>query len=153
MSQVFSGSVLLPGESGPGLSASFELGSDFVRLFAGDDELGTWAQRECDVAPAGKGSFSMELGGESLTFTPASPSAFAEAMTVPLQPDPGSRAGDHADKPKYDYDAAIDELIERVTPLRDPNVHDELLSKPMLVGIVGTAAVLMVGLVGMSLII
>ncbi len=153
MSQVFNGSVLLPGESGPGLSVSFELGSDFVRLLAGEDELGTWAQRECDVAPAGKGSFSMELGDESLTFTPASPSAFAEAMTVPLQPDPGSRESDDADKPKYDYDAAIDEVIARVMPLREANGHDEFLSKPMLIGIVGTAAVLMVGLVGMSLIV
>jgi hypothetical protein len=151
MNKVFNGSVLLSGESGPGLNASFERGSDFVRLFTGDDELGTWQDSEFDVSPTGKGVFTMELGGEKVTFTPSSPSAFAEAMAVPLQPEPSADSPNG--KPKYDIDAAIDEVIANVRPLTDPNADDDILSKPMLVGIVGTAAVLMVGLVGMSLII
>ena len=151
MSQVFTGSVLLPGETGPGLSASFELGSDFVRLFTGDGDLGTWTEREYDVAPVGKGAFKVDLGSEQVVFAPSSPSAFAEAVTVPLQPEPKGKKSD-PDRPTFDYDAAIDEMIERVTPRSGLHDQDEILSKPMLVGIVGTAAVLMTGLVGMSLI-
>ncbi|MCL1594538.1 MAG: hypothetical protein M3132_09320 [Actinomycetia bacterium] len=151
MNQVFTGSVLLPGETGPGLDASFELGSDFVRLFTGDGDLGTWTEREYDVAPVGKGAFKVDLGSEHVVFTPSSPSAFAEAVTVPLQPEPKGKKSD-PDRPTFDYDAAIDEMIENVTPRSGLNGEDEILSKPMLVGIVGTAAVLMTGLVGMSLI-
>ena len=150
MSQVFNGSILLSGESGPGLNASFERGPDFVRLLTGDDELGTWDDREFEVAPVGKGEFKLGLGGEQVMFSPSSPSAFAEAMAVPLQPEPSSGTDE---KPKYDIDAAIDEVIANIRPLTDPNADDDILSKPMLAGIVGTAAVLMVGLVGMSLII
>jgi len=151
MGQVFDGSILLSGESDSGVHASFERGTDFIRLFVGDDELGTWDDGETMVMPAGKGAFKLELGGEHLTFSPSSPSAFAEAMAVPLQPEPSSDTAEK--KPKYDIDAAIDEAIANVRPLTDPNGADDILSRPMLVGIVGTAAVLMAGLVGMSLII
>ena len=148
MGQVFDGSILLSGETGPGLHATFERGSEFVRLLSGDHELGTWNDNDVAVAPRGKGVFELELDGELVTFSPSSPSAFAEAMSVPLQPEPALEK-----KPKYDIDAAIDEAIANVRPLTDPNAGDDILSKPMLVGIVGTAAVLMAGLVGMSLII
>ncbi len=151
MGRVFDGSILMPGETGPGLHASFECGSEFIRLLTGDDELGKWDDSEMVVTPVGKGEFALELDGEHLTFRPSSPSAFAEAMSIPLQPEPTSEGTDK--KPKYDIDAAIDEAIANVRPLTDPNSDDDILSKPMLVGIVGTAAVLMVGLVGMSLII
>ena len=151
MGQVFEGSILLSGETGPGLHASFERGSEFIRLLTGDHELGTWNDDVTTIVPTGKGAFELELDGELLTFHPSSPSAFAEAMSVPLQPEPASDATEK--KPKYDIDAAIDEAIANVRPLTDPNSDDDILSKPMLVGIVGTAAVLMVGLVGMSLII
>ncbi len=151
MSQVFNGSVHLAGETGPGLNATIERGTDFVRLLTGDDELGTWSDGDVDVAPTGKGEFKMVLGGEQLTFAPSSPSAFAAAMAVPLQPEPSSVEG--RDKPTYDIDAAIDDAIANVRPLTDPNASDDILSKPMLAGIVGTAAVLVVGLVGMSLVI
>ncbi len=151
MGQVFDGSILLSGETGPGLHATLERGSEFVRILSGDHELGTWNDNVTTVVPTGKGVFELELDGEFLTFHPSSPSAFAEAMAVPLQPEP---AADSADKkPKYDIDAAIDEAIANVRPLTDPNADDDILSKLMLVGIVGTAAVLMAGLVGMSLII
>jgi hypothetical protein len=150
MSQVFSGTVLLPGEAGGGLTASFEMDDESVRLLAGDDELGSWDRSACDVSPSGKGAFRMELAGDSLTFTPSSPSSFAEAMTVPLAPDP--QDDEQSERPKFDYDAAIDEVIANLKPLRDPNADDEILSKPMLVGIVGISTAVMAGLVTISMV-
>jgi hypothetical protein len=123
----------------------------YLRLTAGDDELGSWDFDSCDVNPAGKGVFSMVLGDESLTFTPSSPSAFAEAMTVPLAP--GPEAEEDSDRPRFDYDAAIDDAIANVKPLRDPNDDDEILSKPILVGIVGISTAVMAGLVTVSMVI
>ena len=149
-SKVFSGAVLLPGETGAGLAASFEMDERSIRLTAGDDELGTLDAGLCDVTPAGKGAFSMALGGESVTFSPSSPSAFAEAMTVPLAPEPASEEA--SDRPTFDYDAAIDDAIADVKPLRDPNDDDDILSKPMLVGIVGVSSAVMAGLVTVSMV-
>ena len=149
--QVFNGAVLLPGETGEGLLASFEMDERSIRLTAGDDELGTWDAGSCDVTPAGKGAFSMALGGESLTFSPTSPSAFAEAMTIPLAPEPTT--DEPSERPRFDYDAAIDEVIAHVKPLRDPNDDDDILSKPVLVGIVGVSTALMAGLLTISMVI
>lgn len=149
MSQVFSGMVLLPGETGDGLSASFEKDDAFFRLIAGEDELGSWDWDTCDISPSGKGTFEMDLGGENLTFTPSSPSAFAEAMSVPLAP---AHPEEESERPKFDYDAAIDEVIANIKPIRDPNDDDEILSKPMLVGIVGVSTALMAGLVTVSMV-
>ncbi len=151
MSQVFSGAVLLPGETGEGLAASFEMDDASVRLFAGDDELGFWDVASCEVSPTGKGAFAMALGDESLTFSPSSPSAFAEAMTVPLSPEPTEDGA--PERPRFDYDAAIDEVIAKVKPLRNPGDDDEILSKPMLVGIVGLSTAVMVGLVATTMVI
>jgi hypothetical protein len=147
MSKVFAGSVLLPGEEGTGLQAAFEVVDDRVRLTSGADELGTWSQQDFDVSPSGKGTFKVALGSEELFFTPSSPSSFAEAMHVPLQPEPGKRS---SDAPKYDIDAAIDEAIANVKPLRSINDEDDILSKPLLTTIVVVAGALMAGLVGMS---
>ena len=149
MSQAFSGTVLLLGETGSGLAASFEMEEDLVHLTAGEDQLGSWDRSACEVAPSGKGSFQMDLAGEILTFAPSSPSAFAEAMTVPLAPNP--HRDDRSERPSFDYDAAIDEVIANVMPLRDPNDDDEILSKPMLFGIVGLSTAVMAGLVTMSM--
>jgi hypothetical protein len=149
MSQVFGGTVLLPGETGGGLDASFEMDDDLVILLSGDDELGSWDRAACYVSPSGKGSFQMELAGESVSFTPSSPSAFAEAMEVPLAPVP--QYEEQSERPRFDYDAAIDEVIARVKPIRDPNADDEILSKPMLVGIVGLSTAVMAGLVTISM--
>jgi hypothetical protein len=120
-----------------------------VRLIAGDDELGLWELDSCDVAPVGKGLFEMALAGESVTFSPSSPSAFAEAMSIPLAPQPAS---EDSERPKFDYDAAIDEVIANLKPLRDPNDEDDILSKPMLVGIVGLSTAVMTGLVTVSMV-
>ncbi len=146
MTHAFTGSVLLPGEQGQGLSATFEMQDDVVRLTSGSDELGAWGARDFYVEPSGKGAFRIGLGGEELFFTPSSPSSFAEAMHVPLQPE--SPAKDT--KPKYDIDAAIDEAIANVKPLRSINDEDDILSKPLLTTIVVIAGSLMAGLVGMS---
>ena len=147
MSKVFAGSVLLPGEQGPGLNASFEMDDESVKLYAGDEELGAWEQTDFDVVPSGKGAFRIALAGEEVFFTPSSPSSFAEAMHVPLQPEPSKG---EEEKPKYDIDAAIDEAIANVKPLTDPNANDDILSKPLLTTIVVVSGALMAGLVGMT---
>jgi hypothetical protein len=144
MSKVFAGSVLLPGEQGPGLQAAFEMEDEVVRLVAGVDELGTWGTKDLAVEPSGKGAFRIGLGTDELVFTPSSPSSFAEAMQVPLQPEKPKK------KPQYDIDAAIDEAIANVKPLRSINDEDDILSTPMLTTIVLVAGTLMAGLVGMT---
>ena len=162
MSKVFVGSVLLPGESGPGLEASFQMDDEQVKLVAGVDELGTWSPRECDIVPSGRGSFRLALGGEELIFTPSSPSSFAEAMQLPLQPQsiepstnptPATSVAviEEPPAPKYDYDAAIDELVAKVKPLKSIDDEDDILSKPLLGMILVIAGALMVGLIGMTL--
>lgn len=145
VSKVFVGSVMLPGDQGPGLEASVEMGRDDVRMFTGDEELGTWGTSDFDVSPSGKGAFRLNLGGEMVYFTPSSPSSFAEAMEVPLQAEEPVD-----DKPKYDIDAAIDEAIANVKPLKSIHDEDDILSKPLLTGIVVIAGSLMAGLAGMS---
>ncbi len=101
------------------------------------------------MSPSGKGAFDLVLGSESLTFTPTSPSAFAEAMSVPLTPI--LTEDTKSDRPTFDYDAAIDEVIARVTPVEGAKAGDEILSKPMLVGIVGISTMVMAGLATASM--
>jgi len=143
--------VLLPGESGQGLNASLEIGSDFVRLTAGDAELGTWSHGDCEVSPDGNGSFGMALAGERVTFTPESHAPFAEAVRVFVQPVAGMRDSADSEESTYDFDGAIDDAVVRVQKLRRPD--DDILSMPVLVGIVAIALVLIVGLVVLSLMI
>jgi hypothetical protein len=145
VSSVFLGSVMLPGEEGPGLEASVEMGHDRVRMYTGDEELGTWQHDDFDVSPSGKGAFRLDVGGEQVYFTPSSPSKFAEAMEVPLQPEQSVD-----DKPKYDIDAAIDEAIANVKPLTSVNDDDDILSKPLFGAIVVVSGALMAGLAGMA---
>ena len=145
MSNVFVGSVLLPGEEGPGLDAAVEMGDTGVRLTAGAEELGSWSRY--DVTPSGKGSFRLDLDDEHVYFTPSSPSKFAEVMQVPLAPDvtPEAEA-----KPKYDIDAAIDEAIANIKPLKSIHDEDDILSKPLLATILVVAGSLAAGLIGMT---
>ena len=149
MSKVFAGSLLLPGEQGPGLDAALEMGDDVIRLVAGVDELGTWGAHDLQVEPSGKGAFRLELGTEEVFFTPSSPSSFAEAMHVPLQPEKKVSSKHTAET--YDIDAAIDEAIANVKPLRNVNDEDDILSKPLMASIVVVAFALMLGLVGMAM--
>jgi hypothetical protein len=149
MSKEFTGSVLLPGENGPGLDAALQVDDDVVKLMVGTEELGEWRQRDFDVQPSGKGAFRVALAGEALFFTPSSPASFAEAMAVPLQPEQTKASKSDDDKPKYDIDAAIDELIAQVKPLKSINDEDDILSAPLLTTIMVVAGALMIGLVGM----
>lgn len=149
MNTTFKGDVLLDGETENGLEASFEIDGDSVKLIAGGTELGTWSQAECDVSPTGDGSFLMILGGEPVTFEPVSPSAFAEAMSVPLVPTPPAEVGTPTES--YDYDAAIDEVIANAVATKALDVDKDMLSKPVVAGIVGISGVLMISLVTMSM--
>jgi len=86
MSQAFAGTLLLPGEEGPGLAAVLETVEKDVKLLAGESELGSWTQEECTVTSAGRGAFEMVLGGEVVLFTPDTPRQFAEAMAAAVDP-------------------------------------------------------------------
>lgn len=112
----------------------------------GDEALGRWAESRVIVEPSGKGSFRLDLGDEEIFFTPTSPSKFAETMHVPLQPEaPGAK-----DKESYDVDAAIDELIAQVRPLTSLDDKDEILSTPIMTGILVASGSLIAGVVGMT---
>ncbi len=148
MNTMFKGDVFLEGETENGLEASFEIDGDTVKLAAGGTELGAWTQAECDVSAAGDGSFLIILGGEPVTFEPVSPSAFAEAMSVPLAPTPPAEA--EASTRTYDYDAAIDDVIANVVALKTLDGEKDMLSKPVVAGIVGISGALMISLVTMS---
>lgn len=139
---------MLPGEQGSGLDASMEMTDDGVRMYAGAEELGAWRSSDLMVAPSGKGAFKLDLGGEMVYFTPDAPSKFAEAMSVPLQPEEPADG-----KPKYDIDAAIDEAIANVKPLKSINDEDDILSKPLMAGILLVSGALMAGLTGMAFLI
>lgn len=140
--------MLLPGEQGAGLEASVEMGDSGVVLTSGTEQLGSWGT--FNVTPSGKGAFRLDLDDEHVFFTPSSPSSFAEAMQVPLAPEVDSAK---EEKPKYDIDAAIDEAIANVKPLKSLNDQDDILSKPLLTGILVVSGALMAGLLGMSLLI
>lgn len=146
MSHVFAGSVLLPGEQGPGLNASLEINASTVSLMTGDEALGQWQGSDVVVEPSGKGSFRLDLGDEEIFFTPSSPSKFAETMHVPLQPDVSGASK----KESYDVDAAIDELIAQVRPLTSLDDKDEILSTPIMTGILVASGSLIAGVVGMT---
>ncbi len=90
MSQAFAGTLLLPGEEGPGLGAVLETVERDVKLVAGELELGSWAQDDCTVTSAGQGAFEMVLGGEVVMFTPDTPRQFAEAMAASVDPNGAS---------------------------------------------------------------
>ena len=139
---------MLPGEQGSGLDASMEMTDDGVRMYAGAEELGAWSSSDLMVAPSGKGSFKLDLGGEMVYFSPESPSKFAEAMSVPLQPEEPKDK-----KPKYDIDAAIDEAIANVKPLKSLDDQDDILSKPLMTGILVVSGALMAGLASMAFLI
>lgn len=145
----FRGHVLLDGETGNGLDAFFAVDEKTIRLVAADEELGTWSQSNCEVSPSGKGAFLMVLDGESVTFKPESPSAFAEAMSVPIAPDP---VAEESKPKKYDYDAAIDEAIANATAMHGDDKQSDMLSKPVVVGIASISGALMVSLVTFSMV-
>lgn len=140
MSPRFAGEVLLPGETGDGHHALFEIDEDFVCLVIGESEIGSWGRDQCGASPTGRGSFLMNLGGEELLFTPSSPATFAEALDVPYVAEPRPEPEDEVEKPKYDFDAALDEIA--VHTQREHEMGDgDILSKGVYVSIVGLSTV------------
>ena len=87
MAYAFAGTLLLPGEEGPGLDAVLESVDTDIKLLTGEEELGSWSQDECEVTPASDGAFKVVLGGETVLFVPDTPNQFADAMAEP-DPDP-----------------------------------------------------------------
>lgn len=83
MAYAFAGTLLLPGEEGPGLDAVIESADTDIKLLTGEEELGSWSQGECEVTPTGDGAFKVVLGGEMVLFVPDAPRQFAEAMAEP----------------------------------------------------------------------
>jgi hypothetical protein len=83
MAHAFAGTLLLPGEEGPGLDAVIETVDTDVKLVTGEEELGSWSQEDCEVTPAGDGEFRVVLGGETVLFIPDAPTQFADALTEP----------------------------------------------------------------------
>lgn len=85
MSYAFAGTLLLPGEEGPGLDAVLETVDTDIKLVTGEEELGSWSQDECEVTPTDGGAFKVVLGGEMVLFVPDTPNQFADAMTEPAE--------------------------------------------------------------------
>lgn len=83
MAQAFAGTLLLPGEEGPGLDAVLETAETDIKLVTGEQELGSWSAEECTVTPSGEGVFTVVLGGETVLFYPDTPNQFAERLAPP----------------------------------------------------------------------
>ena len=145
MGSAFAGTLLLPGEDGPGLDAVLETLEDEVMLTAGAEHLGSWNQTDCKVAPVGEGAFKIVLGGEMVLFTPETPAQFAEAMSDPsddyvVQASPlAERIAAHADdKPK--------KKPEKVMPLVSVAKGDEVFGRTVVTMIIAVSCVLIVAL-------
>lgn len=145
MGNAFAGTLLLPGEDGPGLDAVLETLEDEVMLTAGTEHLGSWDQTDCTIAPVGEGAFKMVLGGEMVLFTPETPAQFAEAMSDPsgdhvIQSSPlAERIAAHAsDEPR--------KKPEKVMPLISVAKGDEVFGRTVVTMIIAVSSVLIVAL-------
>lgn len=146
MSNAFAGTLLLPGEDGPGLDAVLETIEDEIMLTAGSEQLGSWSQGECTVTSVGEGSFKIVLGGEMVLFTPETPNQFAEALTVvsdedavtatPLAARIAAQGGQSDQKPKQ----------EKIMPLISVAKGDEVFGRTVVTMIIAVSAVLIVAL-------
>jgi hypothetical protein len=81
----FDGRIQLNGESAPELEVIVELHDEFVVLGHSSGELGRWARNIVQVAPLGRGWFSLDVEDEQVTFLPRRPGHFA-AATIDLLP-------------------------------------------------------------------
>ena len=97
-SSVFNGNVMVPGESGRGLSASLSFAAGDVTLTTESDVLGTWSAGEYDVQPTDGGEFRLTLGGEDLLFRPEAPAEFATAVLPEGTPIPLSEEDAHHER-------------------------------------------------------
>jgi hypothetical protein len=147
MSSAYAGTLLLPGEEGPGLNAVLETVEDEIMLTAGSEHLGSWNQGECTVTSIGQGAFKVVLSGEMVMFTPDTPTQFAEAMTVP---DTGD---DVTATPLAARIAAQGETsrekkpkADKVMPLVSVAKGDEIFGRTVVTMIIAVSAVLVVAL-------
>ncbi|MCB1247058.1 MAG: hypothetical protein KDB69_07330 [Acidimicrobiia bacterium] len=157
MTNAFAGTVLLPGEDGDGLAAVLQTESETedVRLSAGEEELGSWRLSDTKIEPVGKGVFSVKLGGEQILFTPQMPAQFAEALTVPLQPEPAQttpskssvRKDEKARMKREKSDAKV--AKERASAMAATQ-EKEVLGKGLTVAVVGLSAAVAGALVAIS---
>jgi hypothetical protein len=147
MSSAFAGTLLLPGEDGPGLDAVLETIEDEITLTAGTEQLGSWSQGECVVTSVGEGSFKVVLGGEMVLFTPETPSQFAAALTVPSDDDAvtatplAARIAAQGGQPS-DQKAKQ----EKIMPLISVAKGDEVFGRTVVTMIIAVSAVLIVAL-------
>jgi hypothetical protein len=146
MSNAFAGTLLLPGEDGPGLDAVLETIEDEIMLTAGSEQLGSWSQGECTVTSVGEGSFKVVLGSEMVLFTPETPNQFAEALKVaededaatatPLATRIAAQGGKSDQKAKP----------EKIMPLISVSKGDEVFGRTVVTMIIAVSAVLIVAL-------
>lgn len=148
MTQEFPGDIRLPGDGGAPLPATMILDHDQFTLHAGEEILGSWKQSTVVVQRDRDGAFLMSLGGEDVYFKPVSPSEFATAVTLPLQPEP---ANDRA-KPEPKRTETDDIALPEVQPLRSVDDDDDILSPRLLTGIVTLSVFVVLAVFGMMVV-
>jgi len=155
MTHAFAGMVVLPGDDGDGLAAVLQTAPEDVRLSAGAEELGAWDTGDMTIEPLGKGTFSVNLAGEQILFTPDTPAQFAEAMTVPLQPKVEEDSSPKTSVRKEEKARAKREKGEaKVANDRSKQMastqEKDVLGKGMTVAVVGVSAAVMGALLAIS---
>lgn len=81
MSVETSGTVRMPGESGPGVAVRVELRDDRLKLVSGDELVGEWPIAEIGVHALQEG-FAIRAEGEEFILTAEDDAALAEEMGV-----------------------------------------------------------------------
>ena len=151
MGSAFAGTLLLPGEDGPGLDAVLETIEDEIMLTAGTEHLGSWALGECSVTSVGEGAFKLNLGGEMVLFTPATPTQFAEALTDPASDDNvtasplAERIAAHVGDRPTEKDKP-----DKVMPLISVAKGDEVFGRTVVTMVIAVTSVLVVALLMLS---
>lgn len=153
MTHAFAGMVLLPGEDGDGLAAVLQTAPEDIRLSAGAEELGSWSTDDMKIAPVGKGVFAVDLAGEQILFTPETPAQFAEAMTVPLQPERTDTSKQTSVRKEEKSRLKREKQEAKMAKARAKAVatqEKEVLGKGLTVAVVGVSAAVMGALVAIS---
>lgn len=151
MGSAFAGTLLLPGEEGPGLAAVLETVEDEIMLTAGNEHLGSWTQERCQVAPVGEGSFKVVLDGEMVLFTPDTPAQFAEALSDPTS-DRATEAFPLAERiAAHGKDGRSSKRTqEKVMPLISVAKGDQVFGRTVVTMVVAVSSVLIVALLVLS---
>lgn len=154
MTHAFAGMVVLPGDDGDGLAAVLQTAPEDVRLSAGAEELGAWSAGDMQIEPLGKGIFSVSLAGEQILFTPETPAQFAEAMTVPLQPETVEESAPASSVRREEKAAAKRSKSEAKAAKKRQKLQSaqekEVLGKGLTVAVVGVSAAVMGALLAIS---